>query len=96
MMAPKYMRAVLINTVLEQAIDLFGDPIDEISIGRTSAIVRCGSRSATFGYVLTQSVDERGVPILGSDQYEVRLLTNTARWTLGGFFSALLPRFIKR
>lgn len=85
-MAPHYMRAKLLQTVLEEATYELNDPIVKIEIAGRQALVVSEKEQIWYACTLTHGSDGEGRPILGSDRWEISI---AARAPLGGVRSLL-------
>ena len=87
MMAPKYMQARLLQTVLEEAASELPDPIVKLEIAARGVLVTSEKDEVWYACRLVSSTDGHGRPILGSDRWEISL---AQRAPLGGARSLLL------
>lgn len=95
MMAPKYMRAMLLGEVMETALQELDAPIDSVEIGVGMARVKAAGRTRYFAFHLEHSTDGEGRPLLGSDRWVVTAAAAPAapsRFFLGRWLMLLLGK----
>jgi hypothetical protein len=71
-MAPHYERARVLQIVIEQAVYILDDPIEEIVINEGKVRVRAGAKTITGTYGYANTYDNEGSPMPGSGNWWVK------------------------